>query len=55
MFFDVRYLGDEARRFRIRAIPTQVFFDRNGREVARHEGFMDKKTLAAQLDKLLAK
>lgn len=55
VFIDVREYGDEARRFRIRAIPTQVFFDRSGREVARHEGFMDKKALAAQLDRLLAK
>lgn len=55
VFIDVRENADEARRFRIRAIPTQVFFDKSGREVARHEGFMDRKALAAQLDRLLAK
>lgn len=55
VFIDVREHGDQATRFRIRAIPTQIFFDKAGREVSRHEGFMDKNTLAAQLDKLLAK
>jgi thioredoxin 1 len=55
VFIDVSEHGDQATRFRIRAIPTQIFFDKAGREVARHEGFMDKSALAAQLDRLLAK
>ncbi len=55
VFLDVREDYDAAKRFGIRAIPTQIFYDKTGREVARHEGFMDKKTLSAKLDALLAK
>jgi len=55
VFLDVREDYDAAKRFGIRAIPTQIFYDKTGREVARHEGFMDKKTLSARLDALLAK
>jgi thioredoxin 1 len=31
---------EPAKRFGIRAIPTQIFFDKEGKEVHRHEGFM---------------
>lgn len=55
VFLDVREDGASAKRFGIRAIPTQIFFDKNGREVARHEGFMEKKAMADQLNRLLAK
>lgn len=54
VFIDVREDYDAAERFRIRAIPTQIFFDKTGREVSRHEGFMDKKTASGMLNKLLA-
>jgi thioredoxin 1 len=55
VFIDVREDYDAAKKFGIRAIPTQIFYDKTGREVWRHEGFMDKKALADQLNKLLAK
>lgn len=55
VFIDVSERSAEATRFRIRAIPTQIFFDKSGREVARHEGFLDKKALSGQLDKMLKK
>ncbi len=55
VFIDVTQDRDAAERFGIRAIPTQVFFDKNGRQVARHEGFMDKKSLSERLNRLLAK
>lgn len=55
VFIDVTEDRAAAARFGIRAIPTQVFFDRTGREVARHEGFMDKKSLSDRLNRLLAK
>jgi len=34
-------------------IPTQIFFDKNGREVLRHVGFMDKKSIVDVLEKLV--
>lgn len=55
VFIDVREDYDAAKRFSIRAIPTQIFYDRTGREVARHEGFMDKKAISTKLNLLLAK
>lgn len=55
VFVDVTQHETMARSMGIRAIPTQIFYDKAGKEVSRHEGFMDKKTLTAQLDKLLAK
>lgn len=55
VFIDVREDNDAARKFGIRAIPTQIFYDKSGREVSRHEGFMDKQAISARLNQLLAK
>jgi thioredoxin 1 len=41
------------RQYRIRLIPTQIFFDREGNEHYRHEGFMPKEEIVARLDELL--
>ena len=49
---DVWKNKDQAKRFGIRAIPTQIFFDREGKEVHRHMGFMSEKDIVAQLKKL---
>jgi thioredoxin 1 len=51
-FLDVWKKPDEAQRFSIRTIPTQIFYDAAGKEVWRHEGFLDKKTIVAVFDKL---
>jgi len=55
VFIDVREDYDAARKFGIRTIPTQIFYDKTGREVSRHEGFMDKKAISDKLNQLLAK
>jgi thioredoxin 1 len=52
IFVDVWQHRDQAQRFGIRGIPTQIFYDQAGREVGRHMGFMDKKTIVAALTKL---
>jgi len=52
VFIDVWVHREEARKYGIRAIPTQIFFDKNGKEVFRHEGFMDKKSIVRELGKL---
>lgn len=54
VFLDVWENSEQAEKFGIRAIPTQIFFDKEGKEVSRHEGFLDEKPFAAMLDKLLA-
>ncbi len=38
-----------AQDYRIRVIPTQVFLDRNGKELLRHEGFFPEKDIDAFL------
>lgn len=45
---------DKAKAFKVMSIPTQIFFDKNGKETYRHMGFFDKNSIAAKLDGLLA-
>jgi len=52
VFIDLRYHRDQAARFQVRAIPTQVFFDREGKEVYRHVGFMSEDAIVEQLGKM---
>jgi thioredoxin 1 len=56
IFIDVWDQANEgqARAFKIMAIPTQIFYDKEGRETFRHTGFFDKKSITAKLDELLA-
>jgi thioredoxin 1 len=52
VFIDVWKHKEQARRFGIRAIPTQIFFHENGKEVFRHVGFMSEKAIVNQLKKM---
>lgn len=45
IFIDVWKDQAPAKRFGIRAIPTQIFFDKEGREIYRHEGFMSEDAI----------
>ena len=45
IFIDVWKDSSQAKKFGIRAIPTQIFFDAEGKEFYRHTGFMDKKRI----------
>jgi thioredoxin 1 len=51
-FIDVWKHREQAPRFGIRAIPTQVFFDADGKEVYRHQGFMSENAIVEQLTKM---
>ena len=42
LFIDVNEDQAAALKFRIQMIPTQLFFNAQGKEVKRHIGFMDK-------------
>ena len=44
-FVDVWQNPDAGRPYKIRLIPTQVFFDRKGRERFRHEGFLAREEI----------
>jgi thioredoxin 1 len=35
----------EAQKYGIRVIPTQIFYDANGQEFFRHEGFLSKEEI----------
>lgn len=52
LFIDVWKDPVQAKAYGIHTIPTQIFFDRNGREVFRNIGFMDKKRIVDILSKL---
>lgn len=52
VFIDVWEHRDQAQRFGIRGIPTQIFYDKAGKEVGRHVGFLDKQSIVDTLTKL---
>jgi len=52
VFIDVWEHREQAARFRIRAIPTQIFFNAVGEEVYRHVGFFAEKDIVSQLEKM---
>ena len=52
VFIDVWENRQQAPRFKIRAIPTQIFFNEQGEEVYRHLGFLDEKSIVKQLTKM---
>jgi thiol-disulfide isomerase/thioredoxin len=51
-FVDIQKRGDLAQKFKIFAIPTQIIFDKNGKELFRHEGFYPKDEILAKLKEL---
>ncbi|CAG35677.1 thioredoxin family protein [Desulfotalea psychrophila] len=52
IFIDVWQNPEKGRRFAINTIPTQIFYDDKGKEVRRHVGFLDKKSIVAIYDEL---
>jgi len=44
-FIDVWKNPEAGRLYRIRLIPTQIFYDAEGREVYRHEGFLSREEI----------
>lgn len=52
VFIDVWEHNEQVRKYGIRAIPTQIFFDKNGEEVYRHIGFMGEKAIVRQFEKM---
>ena len=52
VFIDVWENKQPAQRFKIRAIPTQIFFNAQGEEVYRHTGFLDEKSIIEQMTKM---
>lgn len=51
-FYDVWENPTAGRYFRIRAIPTLIFYDASGKELARREGYMPKADILATMEQL---
>ncbi len=51
-FIDVWENREQAPRFKIRSIPTQIFFNEKGEEIYRHVGFFDEESIIEQLTKM---
>jgi thioredoxin 1 len=52
VFIDVWKRPEEAQRHGIDMIPTQIFYAADGRELARHEGFIDREGILGAWAKL---
>jgi len=52
IFIDIRENREQAKRFKIRAIPTQIFFNEKGEEIFRHIGFLDETAIVDQMTKM---
>ncbi len=51
-FIDVWKFPDAAKPYKIKLIPTQIFFDANGKEQFRHTGFFGKEDILAKWKEL---
>jgi thioredoxin 1 len=47
-FIDVWKTPEASDEYGIRIIPTQIFYDRDGKELFRHEGFYGKEDILAK-------
>lgn len=52
IFIDVWENTEVPSKFGIRTIPTQIFYDAQGKEITRHEGFLDKGSIVNMFSKL---
>ena len=43
---------DRVKQFTFQTIPTQIFYDKEGKEVYRHAGFMSEEAIVEQLKKM---
>lgn len=53
IFIDVREDRSQGKRFGVLSIPTQIFYDKHGKEVYRHTGFLSKDKIKNRLDRLI--
>lgn len=52
VFIDVWGNPNEVEKFNLRSIPTQIFYDAEGKERWRHIGFLEKAAIEAKLKEL---
>ena len=47
-FYDVWKNPEHGEKYKIRSIPTQIFYDADGDELWRHQGFLSKEAILAK-------
>jgi len=52
IFIDVWKDPQPGKRYKIRVIPTQIFFDSSGKELFRHEGYYSKEDILKKWEEL---
>lgn len=52
VFIDVWENRGETEKYGIQSIPTQIFYDENGKEIFRHVGFYPKDQIIAKLSEM---
>ncbi|MBS4016316.1 MAG: thioredoxin fold domain-containing protein [Candidatus Latescibacteria bacterium] len=52
IILDIYEHRDLSSKYRVRVIPTQIFFDKDGNQTSRHEGFMSKQDIINRLKEL---
>jgi len=52
VILDVGKAPDVCERYNITELPTQIFYDKQGKEVFRHKGFMKEENIVKQLKKM---
>ncbi len=51
-FIDIHEKREAAENYAIRSIPTQIFYDKNGVEQFRHEGFWSREEILSKFEDL---
>ncbi|NQV17792.1 MAG: thioredoxin family protein [Armatimonadetes bacterium] len=52
LLLEISDYRDIANKYKVRVIPTQIFFDKNGNQYWRHEGFLSKEDIIEKLNEL---
>ncbi|MFH1227611.1 MAG: thioredoxin family protein [Planctomycetota bacterium] len=50
--FDIDKYSELTEQYAVNMIPTQIFFNKSGQEVWRHEGFLEKDLIIEKLNEL---
>lgn len=51
-FVDVWKKPGETKKYNVRGIPTQIFYDASGKELGRHLGFISKEDILKKFEQL---
>ena len=51
-FVDAWKNPEEAQKYRVRGIPTQIFYDASGKELGRHMGYISKEDILKGFEQL---